>query len=199
MKQQISPAVHWSTASYGALNRMTRRQETKDYRKWIVWIRMNGNEMKVKLKLPHLAFVRRSVHFLGHFYLTHVCMNVCALHGTDGHMEDEDWVMQQKSEQKRASFLEIANSCARTTATKKYCSSNANFIELFGVPFKLSRFDGSRFIGNTVFCVCLCVFICRLIYKCTTSTIYLWLLLHVGRLQLFVCLFVFGSFQRRLS
>lgn len=54
---------------------------------------------------------------------------------------------------------------AQQLATKKYCSSNANFIELFSVPFSYpNRWFGSVHWQHSVLCVCVCV-LCSRVFK----------------------------------
>lgn len=140
---------------------------------------MNGIGMKVKLKLPHLA-IARIFHFLGHFYLSislshslslSLCLSFCRAIARCLLLENCQFMLVHQ------------------TATMKYCSSNANFIELFSDS---AWFGRSNSFGNTH---TLHSYYTRL--RPYRQGIFLWLLLHVVQIAA-VCLF-FGSFQRRLS
>lgn len=85
---------------------------------------------------------------------------------------------------------------AQQLATKKYCSSNANFIELFSVPFSYpNRWFGSVHWQHSVLCVCVYYVVAFL----NTYTNHLLVAIIACWPIAAVCLFVFGSFQRRLS
>lgn len=92
-----------------------------------------------------------------------------------------------------------------TTATKKYCSSNANFIELFSVYWLsiIVSIQTIRLIfSQSVLCILFrCVHVCVCVLVLLTGRFFQHFLVAIIACRAIECscLFVFGSFQRRLS
>lgn len=98
---------------------------------------MNGIEMKVKLKLPHLA--TQSFHFPVH---------ICGFLKIATHANKR---ASERMSERRVQHI--------STATKKYCSSNANFIELFSSS-AICALAQNTMVHCTKYCVLCILFGC---------------------------------------